>query len=133
MSQVSDSFLARAEESLAGAQSEFDNARYNNSANRAYFACFHAAIAALDLAGVRSPGGKRDWTHTFVQGQYPGLLINRRKLYPAELRDSLNQTRFLRQRADDEPEPITRVQAARSLTRARAFVAAVATREGATR
>src|SRR5688500_17071878 len=52
MSEVSDAFLARAKESLAGAESEFGNERYNNVANRAYFACFHAAVAALALADI---------------------------------------------------------------------------------
>ena len=39
-------FLDKALESLAGAESEFVNERYNNTANRAYYAVFHAAIAA---------------------------------------------------------------------------------------
>jgi uncharacterized protein (UPF0332 family) len=32
--------LKKALESLAGAESEFANARYNNCANRCYYACF---------------------------------------------------------------------------------------------
>lgn len=133
MSQVSEAFLARAAESLAGAESELDNARYNNAANRAYFACFHAAVAALALADVRPPAGKRDWTHAFVQGQFPGLLVNRRKLYPAEMRDTLDRARTLRQQADYQALAVTRTEAARSLSRARTFVAAVTAGGGATR
>src|SRR5205823_6359850 len=41
----------KALESLAGAESELANGRYNNAANRAYYACFQAAIAALQRAG----------------------------------------------------------------------------------
>jgi uncharacterized protein (UPF0332 family) len=37
-------YLAKAEESLLGAISELEQGRYNNSANRAYYACFQAAI-----------------------------------------------------------------------------------------
>jgi uncharacterized protein (UPF0332 family) len=133
MSEVSDAFLTRAAESLAGAESEFDHARYNNAANREYFACFHAAIAALDLAGVRSPDGKREWTHAFVQAQFSGLLVNRRKRYSAEMRDTLNTARTLRERADYDTQPVGATQVARTLRRVRAFVATVAEREGATR
>ena len=132
MSEVGDAFLSPAQERPAGAESEYDNARYKNAANRAYFACFHAAIAALELVNVRPPSGKREWTHVFVQGQFPGLLINRRKLYPAEMRDARSQTRRLRQHADYDGLPVTRTEAARSLSRARDFVAGVASRGGAT-
>jgi len=34
-------------ECLAGVESEMEAGRYNNAANRAYYACFHAAIVAL--------------------------------------------------------------------------------------
>jgi hypothetical protein len=43
-------FLDKARESLAGAESEFVNRRYNNSANRSYYAVFQAAIHALIAA-----------------------------------------------------------------------------------
>lgn len=133
MSEESDAFLTRAAESLAGAESELVNERYNNAANRAYFACFHAAVAALALADVRPPAGKRDWTHAFVQGQFPGLLIYRRKQYSAELRDTLDETRALRQDADYRARPFTSNEATRSLRRARVFVGAIMSRGGTTR
>ena len=40
-------YLAKAEESLTGAESEYANRRYQNCANRAYDACYQAAVAAL--------------------------------------------------------------------------------------
>ena len=52
-------FLNKAVESLIGAESEFSNRRYNNTANRAYYACFQAAIAALQRAGIRPP--REEW------------------------------------------------------------------------
>jgi uncharacterized protein (UPF0332 family) len=45
-------YLEKAIESLAGAESEFANRRYNNCANRCYYAMFQAAIAALMAAGI---------------------------------------------------------------------------------
>ena len=79
MTQPGNNYLDKARESLAGADSEYANGRYNNSANRCYYACFQAAIAALLVAGVRPAAVQ--WSHTFVQGQFIGNLINRRKRY----------------------------------------------------
>ena len=50
-------YLAKAEESLRTAESEFANSRYNSCANRCYYACFQAAIAALLAEGIRARGG----------------------------------------------------------------------------
>lgn len=50
-------FLEKALESLAGAQSEFANGRFNNVANRCYYAAFQAAIVALQRAGLGPRGG----------------------------------------------------------------------------
>lgn len=125
MSDLSDALVAKAQESLAGAMSELANNRYNNVANRAYYACYQAAVAALDLAGIRPPGGKEEWGHGFVQAQFVGLLINRRKMYPADLRDALSQTMRMRVRADYQRAPVNEPQALRAVARARAMVTAV--------
>src|SRR5256885_9742308 len=47
--------LAKAEESLVGAASELAHGRYNNSVNRAYYACFQAAIAVLSQVFIHVP------------------------------------------------------------------------------
>ena len=60
-----DLYLAKAVESLTGAESELANGRYNNSANRAYYVCFQAAIAALTYEGIE-PSGDR-WSHEVAQ------------------------------------------------------------------
>jgi uncharacterized protein (UPF0332 family) len=91
-------FLEKARESLIGAESEFLNQRYNNSVNRAYYACFQAAIAALQNAGINARGD--NWGHEFVQAQFNGMLINRRHLYPTDLRNILGRNYALRVRAD---------------------------------
>jgi len=55
-------FLEKAGEALAGAESEFANGRYNNCANRCYYACFQAAIAALTRVGTgRSVAPDSSW------------------------------------------------------------------------
>jgi uncharacterized protein (UPF0332 family) len=124
VSETSDVFLRKARESLAGATSELANGRYNNAANRAYYACFQAAIAALESAGLHPPAGK-GWSHAFVQAQFAGVLIGRRKAYPAALRDTLGRAQQLRNQADYERADVGLAQAARGLSRARAFVEAV--------
>ncbi|HET8626123.1 MAG TPA: HEPN domain-containing protein [Thermomicrobiales bacterium] len=133
MSDLSDAFLRKAEESLAGAASELTNGRYNNAANRAYYACFQAAVAALDLAGIRPPGGREDWGHGFVQGQFAGELVARRKRYPADLRGALAQVFALRAQADYKLADVSQAQATRAVARARAFVAAITARGGTSR
>src|SRR5215207_1549483 len=116
-------FLEKALECLAGAESELANARYNNAANRAYYATFHAAIAALQWAGIHTAGDA--WSHAFVPAQFDGLLINRRHLYPTELRGVLNRNAGVRLSADYDEEPVTRTEASRAVGRSRTFVGVV--------
>ncbi len=125
MTELGDAFLARARESLAGAESELAIGRYNNAANRSYYACFQAAIAALDAAGIYPTLGRAEWSHTFVQSEFAGQLVNRRKRYPAALRTKLTDTQKVRVRADYRSTPIGEAQARRSHRRAREFVDAV--------
>jgi uncharacterized protein (UPF0332 family) len=47
-------YLAKAWESLAGAENELLHRRFNNCARGAYYACFQAAVAAL-LEAVSLP------------------------------------------------------------------------------
>jgi uncharacterized protein (UPF0332 family) len=124
MTQQTNNYLDKAAESLAGAESEYVNGRFNNSANRCYCACFQAAIVAL-LAGGLAPAGQQ-WSHTFVQGRFIGELINRRKVYKAAHRDTLPRVYDLRLMADYDDEPVTQTQAQRALRRSRELVTAVA-------
>jgi uncharacterized protein (UPF0332 family) len=120
-------YLAKAEESLRTAESEFANGRYNSCANRCYYGCFQAAIAALLAEGIRARG---QWSHEFVQGQFVGVLINQRHLYDRELRRVLSDNQNLREKADYRPELVSPIQASRALRRTRTFVAAVRQRGG---
>ncbi len=124
-------FLAKATESLAGAESECARQRYNNCANRCYYTCFQAAIAALILTGIRPSRAESQWRHSFVQAQFVGQLINRRKIYPSDLRTTLNESLALREKADYEPEHVNATRAVRILQRTRTFVEAVKMQRGA--
>jgi len=115
---------AKSIESLAGAESEFAHGRYNNCANRCYYAAFQAAITALLRAGIRSGSGDQ-WGHAFVPAQFDGQLVNRRKLYPTDLRGVLARNYDLRRRADYADDSVSEVEAARALRRTRLFVRAI--------
>lgn len=117
-------FLATAWESLRGAEREYDAAAYNNCANRAYYACFQAAIAALQRERI-SPGGAQ-WSHTFVRAQFEGVVLYRRKRYSAALRGILEAAYDLRVQANYREKAVTRTESHRSLREARMFVEAVA-------
>ncbi|MBI2760091.1 MAG: HEPN domain-containing protein [Chloroflexi bacterium] len=114
---------AKSQQNPASAASELANGRYDACANRAYYACFHGAIAALWLAGIRPTGN--EWGHDFGQAQFAGQLITRRKQYPSELRDTLPRLFDLRRRADYEPAGVSATLAERAVRRARDFAAAV--------
>ena len=125
MIELDQVFLAKAEESLAGAESEYVSGRYNNCANRCYYVCFQAAICALGRAGVRPSGDRAQWSHAFVQAHFAGQLVHRRKLYPATLRDVLNDNLVVRRRADYELQQVSPTQATRALRRTRELLGAI--------
>lgn len=120
-------FLTKARESLAGAESEFANERYINCANRCYYAAFQAAVAALTEYGFAPSSGRArtTWSHEALPATFVGELINRRKLYSPELRDTLSRLASLREAADYTHDLISETQASRALRRTRSFVGAI--------
>lgn len=112
-------FIEKAREDIRGAESEFEEKRLNNATNRAYYACFHAAISALLDASILPVG---DWEHRFVQSQFVGVLIHRRKVYSSELSGTLQRNFDLRKRADYSPQSVSEKEAKRAIERARLFV-----------
>lgn len=125
MTPSPEPFLDKALASLPGAESEFAAGRYDNCAYRPYYACFRAAIAALQRAGIRPEGVRGQWGHAFGPAQFKGVLIKRRHLYPTELRNILEQTYAQRRKADYDEKRASRTDAERSLRRARRFVKAI--------
>lgn len=118
-------FVEKANESLAGAASEFSNGRYNNSANRCYYAAFQAAIVALMRAGVRPRDEDTGWGHDFVQAEFARRFISQRKVYPADYRAILSRAFILRRAADYRADHVPEVQARRNLRRVTEFVEAL--------
>ncbi len=123
-----DAFLERAAESLAGAEAAFAAGRVNNAANRAYFACFQAAVAAL-IANRIAPRRPESWSHDDVQAQFAGQLIRRSKRYSAELAPVLSELQGLRKIADYRAAGVTVSRARTALRLARLFVGTIEEKE----
>lgn len=117
-----DAYLVKATESLQSAESDFANRRFNSCANRAYYACFQAAVAALIRDGIR-PSGRL--SHPFVHSQFNGVMIDRRKRYAGSHRDVLADLQELRDKADYTTKPTSSTEARRALDRTRRFVGAI--------
>src|SRR5438876_11722075 len=130
MNERDEIYLDRAEESLAGAESEYVNGRYNNCANRSYYACFQAAIQALLRLNIVPRGGRDQWSHEFVQSGFATECVSRRKLYPSELRTTLTASMAVRLNADYGRAGVSETQALRTLRRARELVGTVLERGG---
>ncbi len=108
-------FLNKAEENLKIAQMSFEHECYNACANRAYFASFQAAIAALISRGA----GRGKFDHKWVQAEFSEKLIKRKKIYPARLKSWLMKMQLLRNKADYEHRHVSRKDAREQLHRAK--------------
>ena len=107
MDEDVEPYLLKARACLAGARSELANGRYNNAANRAYYAAHNAAIVALIRAGVARPC----WTHDEVQALFAGQLVTRRKLYSGKTRRALGDLMIAHLTADYGKSVISRAAA----------------------
>lgn len=115
-------YLAKAQECLASAGADFAAGRYNSVANRAYYASFQAAVAILLASGLRPRDGS--WQHRFVQSQFSGKLVMRRKGIPAVFTGTLALLLEARVVADYQEQAIGR-PAARTLLRDSSALVAV--------
>jgi uncharacterized protein (UPF0332 family) len=109
--------------SLAGAESEYANGRYDNCANRAYYACYQALMGEFERTGI-APPGKR-WSHELADRIFLSELVQRQVRYPRSLVESLRWLRRKRIQADYETTGVTQFEMAQALNRARAFVNAL--------
>ncbi len=122
-------YLAKADQCLAGAALAVARGQYNNAANRAYYAAYQAAIAALRAAGV-GPPSPRYWAHDFVLREYCRTLACEGGAYPVQSGTTLKALLDERLKADYEVEMIGQPSGERALALARQFVAAVRPRLG---
>ena len=115
---MKEEFLSKTEDNLKIAQIGFEHKCYNACANRAYFAAFQGAIAALIDKGIKQ--GKFD--HKWVQAEFNERLIKRQKVYPGRLRAYLLKMQLLRNMADYEHKKVSRTDASEQLRKAEEIV-----------
>lgn len=116
-------FLEKAERALDAARTLIEAKSAEGACNRAYYAMFdaaHAALFALRLEDIKAPIK----THNGLIAKFGEHLV-RPGLLPVEHGEALNAVQRFRQLADYSGEPIELDKAAWSVERAEAFVAAV--------
>jgi uncharacterized protein (UPF0332 family) len=113
---MKESFLKRAKENIEAAELLFNNDKFNASANRAYYAAFHAAIAGIfDLV----KDFKSD--HKKVRSLFSDLYVNRRKILPSKYKEYLYDLQRIRNLAD-YGKGINAKQAKNQLKQSKEFV-----------
>jgi uncharacterized protein (UPF0332 family) len=114
-------YLGKARSSIAGAEIELAHGYLDSAVNRAYYACYQAAVAALVAEHV-PPILERYWPHDVVHVKFPSILIDERAIYPPSQRATLKSIFDERLKADYEPDNVSKSTAAEAVHRARVFV-----------
>ena len=115
-------YLVKANNDLRTAQSAYGLEDFDSCASRAYFAVFHAEIAAL----VKLTEFRQDrWGHDQVQAEFNRRLIRARKLFPSSLRFIHNDLIGRRHIADYKDQQISTQTAERCLKHATQMVATI--------
>ena len=109
--------LIKAHEFLTAAELCFKRGYLNSTANRAYYAMFHAAATALETAGL----GREMWSHSGLQSTFGAELIKRRKTYRQPLARYLYDAHRFRLQADYSHASVSKRQARQTLRWAKEF------------
>lgn len=110
--------LARAQASLHAAQLCLEHRLFDSAVNRAYFAMFQAAIAALEAQGTK----RKEWTHKGVHSDFVHAFVRRRKVVPLGFANVLPTMMDLRHKADYEHPGVSQRQAKRAVQEAHNFI-----------
>lgn len=117
------SWIDKANENLTVAEWSHAQGHVNACANRVYYAMFHAAIAALIKNQIQPPEDK--FGHEWVQSNFAGQLIHRRKIIAAKFRRYLADAHWVRKAADYEPNPVRKKAVTNELIKARELCAII--------
>ncbi len=115
-----DDYLRKANRTLAAARLLLSNGAVEDACNRAYYAMFAAAHAALRASGILLPAASTK-THRGLIGAFGLHLVQTGRL-PKELGRSLNEVEQVRLLADYTDTPINPDKAAWVVEQAAAFV-----------
>ena len=78
-------FLSKAHDTLLAAQVLLEKELYDSCANRAYYAAFQAALAALTSFGLKAEKSEHKW----VQATFNSELLHKRKLFDGRFKTYL--------------------------------------------
>ena len=107
----------KATQELATADLAWHSGDYNSTANRAYYAAFHAAIAILALDGITSSTNEHKWVHT----TFSTHCIHRRKMFPSAFASMLPDMMTIRHKADYDTSDVSKKEAAQQLKKSEQF------------
>lgn len=110
--------LKKAEEFLSAADACLRLGYLNASASRSYYALFHAASYALEVAGV----DRESWTHEGLHSALARELIRRRKKLPGSFARMMPDCMAVRLEADYRHTDVSARVARRVLKIAEEFV-----------
>lgn len=114
-------FWIKSQDEIASAILLFEHRDYNSASNRAYYACFHAAIAVLMEYGITNEKNPHEWVHAHFASE----LIHRRKRFSASLASLLPTVQRIRHQADYSEESVSKVAAERQLRNVKTFIDAI--------
>jgi uncharacterized protein len=115
-----DDLLDRARQAVRSARTLQSSGDPDGAMNRAYYAMFYAAHAALEHRGVEVPSSK----HGTLVGRFGQHLV-KPGFVPRALGSSLNRMLELRHKADYGSEEMAEVDAERAASEAEAFISAI--------
>jgi uncharacterized protein (UPF0332 family) len=122
-------FLNKAQSNLRVAERAYADNEPDASVSRAYYAVFHAALAALlKLTDYRRKG--QSWDHGNVSAEFSRRLIMHRKVFSGDLARIPADLRMYRHKADYNSDTIGEKTAGQVLKLAQEFVLAVINRLG---
>ncbi len=114
-------FLKKAAANLSVARYCYEHEYYDAAVNRAYYASFQAAIAALADKGLTHL--KND--HKWVQANFNGVLIKRQKIYPSHLQSYMGDLLTFRNLSDYSVINLSKKVAREQLAHAEELVATI--------
>jgi len=120
---MTQEIMDKAEKALASARILLDAGDSDGATNRAYYAMFDAALAALLWTGVGT-AQERPKTHGGLIGSFGLHLVQTGRL-PAEFGRSLNRVQELRLTGDYLAEPVPLEKAKWAIEEADTFVAGI--------
>ena len=122
-------FLDKARSNLRVAERALMDGEPDPSVSRAYYAVFHAAIAALlKLTDYRPK--EQIWEHRVVAAEFSRRLIKRQKVFKSYLTHIIDDLRTHRHQADYDSETIGKKVAGQSFRDAQKFVQEVVNKLG---